>query len=72
MNLAFKHFVTKYISESAASHLEDLSKIHEQSELEVENEREEKKASRCKKCCSVICCWVANKKKVSFVMKNTT
>lgn len=71
MNLAFKRFVTKNISETAAGHLEELSKIQEENELELENEREEKKASKCKKCCLVFCCWFSNKKN-SIAYKNTT
>ena len=62
MNLAFKRFITKNFSDTTASHLEDLSKIHEETELDLENEREEKKASKCKKCCLIICCWVSNKR----------
>ena len=71
MNQAFKHFVTKNFSDEAASHLEDLSKMHEENELTLENEREEKKASKCKKCFSVFCCWTPNKRN-NVVLKNTT
>ena len=71
MNSAFKHFVTKNFSDEAAGHLEDLSKSHEQTELEVENEREDKKASKCKKCCLMFCCWVSNKRN-SVKFTNTT